>query len=180
MAFADNLVLVCESLTGIKGLLSKAKNVMESHALTINASKSYSMELKKVGKRKQTRVLMEPFLHVGSKPLPVIGPSGSTRYLGVNFGIGGIGKVTRKSFKNELMRLLGSALKPWQRIECLRVFIMPRWQFRLALGRTTIALLSWMGRDIRHCVRKILHAPGSLFKEWIHLEMKKGGLGIPN
>ena len=180
MAFADDLVLVSESLTGIKSLLGKAESFMESHALTINASKSYSMGLKKVGTRKQLRALTEPFLHVGKHLLPVIGPSGSTRYLGVNFGIGGIGKVTRRGFKDGLGRLVGSALKPRQKIECLRVFIWPRWQFRLALGRTTIALLSWLGREIRHCVRKILHAPGSLSKEWIHLEMRKGGLGIPD
>ena len=179
MAFADDLVLASESLIGIESLFGKTESFMESHALTINASKSYSMGLKNVRTRKQLRALTEPFLHVSKHLLLVIGPSRSTHYLGVNFGIGGISKVTHKGFKDRLGRLMGLALKPRQKIECLRVFIWPQWQFRLALGRTTIALLSWLGKEIRHRVRKILHALGFPSKEWIQLEMRKGGLGIP-
>ena len=124
--------------------------------------------------------MTEPFLQVGLSDLPVIGPQGLVRYLGVSFEVGGIGKVMKQEFQSVIARLAGSALKPQQRMELLRSFILPRWWFRLVLGRVTIATMSWLNREVRRVVRRTLHAPSNLSKEWIHLEMKKGGLGIPD
>ena len=182
MAFADDLLLVSESLTGIKSLLSTTETFLQSHGLVINARKSYLIGLKKVGSRKQLRAMMEPFLQVGHSDLPVIGPQGSVRYryLGVFFEVGGSSKVMKQEFPSVTAHLAGSALKPQQRMELLRSFILPRWRFRLVLGRVTIATMSWLNREVQRVVRQTLHTPSNFSKEWIHLEMKKGGLGIPD
>ena len=64
MVFADDLVLISESLTGIESLLKKTETFMSRRGKKINRRKSYLMSLKKVGSKKQLRIMTEPFLRV--------------------------------------------------------------------------------------------------------------------
>ena len=112
MAFADNLVLVSELRTGIECLSKKTETFMSQRGMKINPRKCFSLGLKKVESKKQLRIVTEPFLRVGNIDLPTVGPIGSTRYLGVQFGAGGIGKVLAEQGKCDTTRLVGSALKP--------------------------------------------------------------------
>ena len=57
---------------------------------------------------------------------------------------------------------------------------MPRWRYRLVLGRVSIGTCQKLDRYGRRVVCKILHSPATLSKKWIHLSMRMGGLGIPN
>ena len=52
--------------------------------------------------------------------------------------------------------------------------------FKLFLARCTISQLSSLGKKVRDTIRLILHAAKNLSKKWIHLELRKGGLGIPD
>ena len=72
---------------------------MSRHGIKINPRKSYSMGIKKVGSKKQLRMVTESFLRVGNINLPTVGPSGSIRYLSVQFGAGEIGKVLAEQGK---------------------------------------------------------------------------------
>ena len=62
MAFADDLVLISESLTGIVSLLKTTETFMSRRDMKINPQKSYLMGLKKVGSKKKLRIVAEPFL----------------------------------------------------------------------------------------------------------------------
>ena len=109
-----------------------------------------------------------------------MGPSHSTRYLGVQFGAGRIGKVPAEQGKCDTTCLVGSALKPKQKIEFIQSFILPRWRHGLAFGRISIETYQKLDRHVRRALCKILHRPVNLSKEWIHLSIRMGGLGIPN
>ena len=64
MAFADDLVLISESLTKIESLLKRTTTFMCRPRMKINPRKSYLMGLKKVGSKKQLCIVTEPFLRV--------------------------------------------------------------------------------------------------------------------
>ena len=64
MAFADNFVLICESLTGIESLLKKTETFMSRRGMKINPRKSYLMGLKKLELKRQLRIETEPFLQM--------------------------------------------------------------------------------------------------------------------
>ena len=112
--------------------------------------------------------------------LPTMGPSGSTRYLGVKFGAGRIGKVPAEQGKCDTTCLVESTLKPKQNIEFIQSFILPKWRHGLAFGRISIETYQKLDRHVRRVACKILHSPVNLSKEWIHLSKQMGGLGIPN
>ena len=87
LAIANNLVPIYGSLTNMKSLLTRSE-VFMNHKFSINAHKSYTIGLKKMGMKKQLLVMMEPCLKIKTSELTVIGPQGSSYYLGVNFVIG--------------------------------------------------------------------------------------------
>ena len=64
MAFADDLVLIGELLTEIESLLKRTKTFMSRRGMKINPRKSYLMDLKEVGSKKQFCIVTEPFLRV--------------------------------------------------------------------------------------------------------------------
>ena len=64
MAFADDLVLLSESLTGIESILKKTETFMSRRGMKINPRKSYLMGLKNVGSKKQLRIVTELFHRV--------------------------------------------------------------------------------------------------------------------
>ena len=64
IAFADDLVLISELLTGIESLLKKTETFKSQRGMKLNPRKSYLMGLKKVGSKKQLRIVTEPFLQV--------------------------------------------------------------------------------------------------------------------
>ena len=64
MAFADDLVLISESLTEIESLLKRTKTFMSRRGMKINPRRSYLMGLKEVGSKKQLCIVTEPFLRV--------------------------------------------------------------------------------------------------------------------
>ena len=64
ITFADDLMMISESLTRIESLLKKTETFMSRRGMKINPRKSYLMGLKKVGSKKQLRIVTEPFLRV--------------------------------------------------------------------------------------------------------------------
>ena len=118
MAFADDLVLISEKLTGFESLLKTTETFMSRRGMKINPRKSYLMGLLKVGLKKQLRIVTEPFLQFRNIDFLTIGPKGSTRYLDVQFGAGGIRKVLAEQCKYDTTRLVGLVLKPKQDSYC--------------------------------------------------------------
>ena len=64
MAFADDLVLISESLTEIESLLKRTETFMSRRGMKINHRKSYLMGLKEVESKKQLCIVTKPFLRV--------------------------------------------------------------------------------------------------------------------
>ena len=165
LAFADDLVLISESIVGIRALLTTAMTFLDVRGLSINVRKSASLGLEKDGKRKRVRTLIEPFFCVGSQWIPILGPGDTTRYLGIQIGDRGISRLVVHELEADLERISATELKPVQKIECLRTYVIPRWAFRLSLSRCTKSQLCLLGKRLRETVPSILHALKNRSKE---------------
>ena len=110
MAFADNLVLISESLTEIKSLLKRTETFMyvstwdedQPPEVILNGPQGSVVE-------KAALYCNRTISPSGNIDLPTLGPSGYTRYLGVQFDAGGIGKVPAEQGKCDKTCLVGSA-----------------------------------------------------------------------
>ena len=75
MVFADDLVLISESLTEIESFLKRTKTFMSRRGMKIKPRKSYLKGLKEVGSKKELCIVTEPFLRVEISIFPRWGPT---------------------------------------------------------------------------------------------------------
>ena len=146
----------CFTLTGIESLLKRTKTFMSRSGMKINPRKSNLIGLKEVGSKKQLFIVTEPFLRMeisifarwGLATPPDIWASSSAP------------EELEKSLRSKVTTcLVGSALKPKQKIEFIQSFILPRWRHGLAFGRISIETYQKLDRRVRRAVCKILHSP---------------------
>ena len=98
-AFADDLVLISDSLAKIESLLKRTTTFMSRRGMKINPRKTYLMGLKEVGSKKQLCIVTEPYLRVEISIFLRWGLAAPLDNLGVQFGSGGIGKVLAEQSK---------------------------------------------------------------------------------
>ena len=78
MAFADDLVLISESLTEIESFLKRTKPFMSRRAMKIKPQKSCLTGLKEVGSKKQLCIVTKSFLRVEISIFPRWGLAASS------------------------------------------------------------------------------------------------------
>ena len=168
MAFADDLVLISESLTEIESLLKRTKTFMSRRGMKINPRKSYLMGLKEVGSKKQLCIVTEPFLRVEISIFPRWG-------LAATLDIWASSSASEELEKSLRSKVNATRLAWWDR---LVAEALPKWRHGLAFGQISIETYQKLDRHVRRVACKILHSAVNLSKEWIHLSIRMGGLGI--
>ncbi len=142
--------------------------------------KSATLTILKDGRRKHL-LLAPSMLESRDGTIPAMGVADTQRYLGVHFTWKG--RTTPKQIK-EVERMLkeitSAPLKPYQRLEVVRDFLVPKLQHELVLGcahRNTIARIK---RMIRGSIRAWLRLPKDTSLGFLNAPVKSGGLGMPN
>ena len=110
MAFADDLVLISESLTEIESLLKRTETFMSRRGMKINPRKSYLMGLKEVESKKQLCIVTKPFLRVEVSIFPRWG-------LAASLDIWASSSAPKKLEKSLRSRVNATRLAWWDRLE---------------------------------------------------------------
>ena len=129
MAFADDLVLISESLTNIESPLKRTKTFMSRRGMKINPRKSYLMGLKKLGSKKQLCILTEPFLRVEISIFPRWG-------LAAPLDIWASSSAPEALENSLRSKVNATRLAWWDRLWSR---ILPKWRHGLAFGRISDA-----------------------------------------
>ena len=111
--------------------------------------------------------------------VPVLKPSCSYRYLGIDFSPEGIVYEAPK-ITTLLDRLDRAPLKPFQRLYILRNFAIPTLQQKLVLGKAYRKSVGHLDGEVRRAVRKWLKLPKYTALSGLHASIRVGGLGVPH
>ena len=143
--------------------------------------KSASLSITIYGKNKKWLVNRKAFLEVGNQVVPALKVNDAYKYLGILITAGGAKQ--RESSKNELKDGLGNIskapLKPQQRLNILRQFLLPKFFHTLVLPYTNTSYLKWFDM-IRSALRSWLKQPKDTPLAFFYANVKAGGLGIPS
>lgn len=102
-------------------------------------------------------------------------------YLGITFNWKGrVAPRQTKELDDMLRELKEVPLKPYQRLEILRSFLVPKLLHRLVLGGAHRNTLRTMDRAIRTAVRSWLRLPKDTPIAYLHAPIASGGINIPN
>ncbi|CAK9834516.1 Retrovirus-related Pol polyprotein from type-1 retrotransposable element R2 (Fragment) [Anthophora retusa] len=177
LAFADDLVLIVASVDGLQELLDCVITELARHGLVPAPSKCRSLSVIPSGRDKKSKLITDILFDIAGTPIPQTGFSDTWKHLGVVFNYRGVLK-TAIDINNYLDKITKAPLKPQQRLQILRVFLLPRFQYPLVLGRVTYGTLRCIDKCVRKYLRKWLSLPKDVPKSFFHTSIKEGGLGM--
>lgn len=192
LSFADDTIIVASSEVGLETSLVDFATAIEGVGLSLNAQKTKLLSIKKDGHRGPMylaengaldEVSLAEFrpIKFNDIELNYLAPEDLWKYLGVHF----IGnkrlsveeRVTE--FNTYLERVTNEKyLKPYQKVDMLRQYILPRFLNQLVLGTLKMRLLEELDKAVRGHLRKWLHLRTDVSSCCFYAPETHGGLGI--
>jgi hypothetical protein len=180
LGFADDVILVSASKPGMDKLLQHASDFFKSRSLALNSKKSFALRLIPSTKNRIVVPDRRASFLLSNEPLRLIDQHSTFTYLGINFDPSGKLSLNLKLLSDLLLKLRKAPLKPQQKLSLLKSNILPRFAYRLTLGRLTIGLLERFDTLVRQFVKDLLRLGHDTPDSGIHASVKDGGLGVPS
>ena len=180
LAFADDVVIVCESAIGWQHLCRQFERALGRCGLMLNADKSSTLRIAVNVKAKKWVCDPTPFLSLAGGTLPTVPISQGYKYLGVTISARERDSTPEELLVRGLNQLTRAPLKPQQRLYMLRVHLLPKLHHRLVLSRSRGGVLRRLDKLVRRRVRLWTKLPHDTTNSYIHADVKDGGLGVPS
>ena len=190
MAFADDLILISSSRTGMVQNLRTMDLFFQARGMKVQPPKCCTIGLEKRkggGLKSDMRPfsLLDPTTGERSE-MKVLGPADWTKYLGLEVSCAGLksGRKLREecitSLKQTLMHLHRLPLKANQKAHLLRTYVIPKLQYKWTKGPAALNMLREADRLIAEKVRAWLKVFPSTPMAFFRTSISDGGLGIPS
>lgn len=177
LAYADDLFLLAPGTYEMNMLLRTCTKFFDDRGLSLNVSKCAAISVDLVPKKKILAARTTPRFYVNGLPITQMGLD-SIKYLGQRFNITGVKEPTLQSLKAQLDRIKTAALKPNQKVELLKQYLIPRWIHQLQNPNIGIQTLKQADRMCRLCLKQVLHIPKTASNAFVHTSARDGGLGL--
>lgn len=178
MAFADDINLVGDSVSGTQMNINNLVCELRKFGLEVSPSKCLSLSIMMDTHRKIRVLDTNEHFTINGKSIKSITPSTKWKYLGVHFTGDKIDSQL-PDIRPKLDRVKNSLLKPQQKLEIISKIILPALFHQAVLGNATEAELKRVDIQVRNTVREIMHFPHDIPICYIHAPVRCGGLGVP-
>ncbi|CAD1472494.1 unnamed protein product, partial [Heterotrigona itama] len=159
----------------MESLLSGCEGIARSLGLAFNPRKCATLHVGVGGSALRT------VFRLAGEDLPVMGEGDAYAHLGIPTGLrveqtpyGDIGDLVA-----DLEAVNASLLAPWQKIETVAVFLLPRLDFVLRGGAVRKAPLGEVDRALKRMVKGWLNLPQRASAEVVFIPPSRGGCGLP-
>lgn len=179
LAFADDLLFLSNSPAAMQMMLDLLGKFLESEGMRANVNKCHALFCEKITGVQKLAVITKSTFQLQGQPIPSVGVIDSFRYLGRDIGFMGHQKPNSiKTLSENLLSLQKAPLKPFQKMELLRTYLIPRFIYGFQNFKIEKQILTNADRLVRRFVRRTLHLHASVENILIHAPEKDGGLGI--
>ena len=173
IAYADDTVIITESLADTKLLLAKLEKTALNVELKIKPGKCNFINWQRVPKKKKIIVTEDEQIQLSNGIIKHLKPNETFKYLGAQISIHGVAVASIGQFKQTLEHLLKAPLKPQQRLFFIRTYLIPSYQHVLALMKTKKSELMSFDVCLRHYVRKMLKMPKDVHNAILHSSIRQ-------
>lgn len=180
LAFADDIVVVAPSPMVMKSHIKIIETYFEHHGLQVNVDKCAAFQYISVPGTKRLVVETKPLLKIKGTYIPTLGVSSQLKYLGLQYSFRGVVSPSPSKLEEMLGRLKACPLKPWQKLNVLQRYLIPRFHHGLQTMDITKKKLSYIDSCIAKFVKTTLHLPRTTPTAYLHAPLRCGGLGIPS
>lgn len=180
LAFADDIVIVASSPLVMQSHIKIIEAYFKRHGLRVNVEKCATFQYITVPGTKRLVVETKSLLNINGISIPTLGVSSQLKYLGLQYGFRGVSYPTPCKLEAMLDRLKSCPLRPWQKLNVLQRYLIPRLHHGLQSLDITKKKLTYIDTCILKFVKATLHLPRTTPTAYIHAPLKFGGLGIPS
>ena len=179
LAYADDLVLMARSDSKMQRLLDSVGRAAEWCNLKFNAEKCAIFTIRYRGANRV--VDQNVSATIQGRDIPVKGQQEFYNYLGRPVGMKDISPTgfDTDSLLLDIETLVSSLLAPWQKLEALKMFLLPRLSHLNRLGAISKKDLHRVDRAALSAARRILSLPKSSSVSWMRMPVSAGGAGLP-
>jgi len=173
LAYADDLTLMSETPEGLQAMLDTAGRVATWAGLKFNPKKCATLHID--GKRREA---LPTQFHIQEGAPPALSKNEVYEHLGVPTGYH-VAQSADKALKricHNLQHISDSLLAPWQKLDTINTFILPRVSFHLKNGVVQKRPLNMLDRDIKRIGKKCLNLPQRASANPLYLSYQRGGL----
>ena len=178
LAFADDLILMSETVKGLQRQIDAFTGHLALSGLEINAGKCASVSLVVQARTAKSVVdVSQKFVVRGTliKPMSV---DDFYKYLGVQISAAGSAPMAESKLTDALLHISKAPLKPQQRMWILSTKVIPSLLHQLVLAKISLGFLRHLDRIIRSAVRKWCKLPKDTVVPFFYASVKDGGLGL--
>lgn len=176
LAYADDLALVSSTPEGMRRLLTAVEVEARSVGLHFNSAKCATLHINsgRIG-----RVLPTVF-QIEGRPIPTLAEGEPYKHLGVptGFSVDQTPLSTIEGVIKDIRAVDASLLAPWQRVEVLASFVLPRLDFLLRGATVEKRSLKAVDLQIRRVAKAWLNLPQRASAEVVYLPPSRGGCGL--
>ena len=175
LAYADDLTFVSDNPEGLQAMLDMADRVATWAGLKFNSRKCATLHMD--GKRREA--LPTQFRIQEGVP-PALSEMEVYEHLGIPTGyhIAPSADKALKDINLKLKMISDSLLAPWQKLDAINTFILPRVSFHLKNGVVQKGPLNLIDRDIKRIGKKCLNLPQRASAEPLYLSYQRGGVNL--
>ena len=179
-AYADDIVLLSQTVQGMKFLINTTENFMKWSQMQINPAKctcaSYLMN------DQRRRCSLEK-LYINNQEIQCLTLAESTRYLGSPLASNSrtrmkANEIHVKETEVLLEKVKASRLTINQKLHALKTFVIPHLDFRFLNTEMQRKSISNLDKKIRASVNEMMHIKGLPIAN-IHASWRDGGLSVP-
>jgi hypothetical protein len=179
LAYADDLVLLSKSRSGLQSLLDAVTTAADTLNLHFRPDKCASLSL--TCNKNETAKVGDTIFIVQRGNIPCLKKEESYRYLGVPIGLlydaKDMNNITDKLI-SDLEKIRDSLLTPWQKLDAIRTFIQPCLTYALRTCPVTRASLEDYRRKLIEVLRSICNLPKRATQPYFFADRAMGGLGL--
>ena len=144
--------------------------------MKVSAEKCTTFEIKHQNK---TWFPGNPQLTLGQQRIPYADPEAAIKYLGTNFNPWrGLCKASTKEIIDAARTVKQLKLKPHQKINLIRTYLLPRYIHKLVANPPPLGTLDLIDKELKIIIKEILHLHPSTMDGLVYTDKSHGGLGI--
>ncbi|XP_045470622.1 uncharacterized protein T26G10.4-like [Harmonia axyridis] len=176
LAYADDLVLVSDTPEDLQIVLDCVGETAAACGLTFKPGKCASLTLD--CRRRHT--CRELSYSIQGKQFPALEEGQAYEHLGIPTGyhVDQSPEDTIDRMTRDLQKLDESLLAPWQKIDALSTFILPRVSFVLRGCHVQKSRLGVLDKRVKRALKSWMNLPQRASPEILYVPMKRGGAGI--
>lgn len=178
LGYADDLIIAAESQKHATRLLKHTTEFFGRRGMSLNATKSVALSVNVNRGNKHIYTVSRGLFCSGGQFLTQCQPGDFFKYLGRRYGDLGQSAESITNTKLLLERIRRAPLRPNQRLEIIKGYLIPRLLDSLQGLKVTLGILKETDKLIRKAVREFLHLNRSCQDAFIHASIPDGGLGV--